>query len=213
MRNWHFCLNLTTVRAHKSHQTHASPSLSMPAAPLPLPPPPPPTTDLSLPQSTTEASTFHITYTRSNFLTASLMHSKGINKTKNISKMKAIHSFHKCMVGGETSVQTYKEAECSPIFHSQPSLPQKAASVLSQWCCNWPELPTSLSTDLQTKHSCITYNTVSKITFGKSVHKPLVGHKSKLCTAHLVSTEHFTIPVLSLSLSLFRIPMLHWRHS
>jgi len=84
------------------------------------------------------------------------------------------------MVGGGTGtlVQAHKEVECSPIFHSQPSLLQKAASVLSQWCCNWPELPTSLSTDLQTKYSWITYNTVSKQTFRKSVHEPLLGTKA-----------------------------------
>jgi hypothetical protein len=80
--------------------------------------------------------------------------------------------------GGGTLVQAHKEVECSPIFHSQPSLPQKAASVLSQRCCNSPELPTSLSTEQKTKYSCITYNTVSNQTFGKSVHEPLLGTKA-----------------------------------
>jgi len=125
------------------------------------------------------------------------MHSKDINKTKNISKMKAIHCFHKCMVGGAL-VQAHKEVECSPIFHSQPSLHQKAASVLSQWCCNWPELPTSLSTDLQTKHSCITYNTVSNQTFGKSVYEPLFGTKANSASPFCMNRKCHSPSSLSL---------------
>lgn len=53
------------------------------------------------------------------------MHSKGINKTKYISKMKAIHSFHKCMVGGEPWFKHTKRLNAHPFSIHSLHCPKK----------------------------------------------------------------------------------------